>query len=74
MFFPLTGAERADLLSIFVSAGDAPVVVGPSFSFWTMLFFLATGLTGLLALIGLLKVGQLASEFSVPVGRNSNLT
>jgi hypothetical protein len=28
----------------------------------------------LTALIGLLKVGRLASEFSVPVGRNSNLT
>ena len=72
-FFPPADAGGADLLSIFVSAVDAPAAAGPSFSFWTMLFFFATGLIGLTALIGLLKVGRLASEFS-PVGGNSNLT
>jgi hypothetical protein len=38
-----------------------------------MLFFFATVLIGLLALIGLLKVERLASEFSLLGGRNSKL-
>jgi len=45
-FFPPADAGGADLLSIFVSAGDEPAAAGPSFSFWTMLFFFATGLIG----------------------------
>jgi hypothetical protein len=72
-FFLLVEVRLGVTLSIFASADNALGSIGSSFSSWTGLVFFGTDWIDLTTLIGLLRVGQLASRFSAGLGDDANV-
>ncbi len=71
--FLLFDGRRGVTLPTFASADNALGSSGSSFSSWTTLVFFGTDWIDLTTLIGLLRVGRLASRFSAGLGGNANV-
>jgi len=63
--FRLVDAPRGDVFFIFISESDPPASGGPPVLVWTILLFLGTDWLVLMISLRLLRVGRLASSFSL---------